>query len=164
MTNMVPQAPDCNRIVWKALEDYERELVQEGNELYIFAGPCGTGGTSADGSFTEIPLPERNTSGRITTDADGNAVPSGRNIPVPAFIWKIILVLPEGDNDLSRITAQTCIIVVEIPNKQGCGSTGSWQQYETNVDSIESATGFDFFDLLDDTVEDKLESTVSHYE
>ena len=38
MTNMVPQAPDNNRIVWVALEKYEREVVQQGKEAYIFAG------------------------------------------------------------------------------------------------------------------------------
>ena len=56
MTNMVPQTPDNNRIVWGALEKLEREFVKQGNEVYIFAGPLGKGGTSDKGYFEEIPV------------------------------------------------------------------------------------------------------------
>ena len=56
MTNMVPQSPDNNRIIWMHFENFERELAKEGNELYIVAGPYGTGGTSSKGTFDEIPV------------------------------------------------------------------------------------------------------------
>jgi len=80
MTNMLPQSPDLNRIVWVALEKYERQLALEGNELYIYAGGAGSGGEGQRGTFTEIP------------------VENGK-INVPAFCWKIILVLPQGTED-----------------------------------------------------------------
>jgi endonuclease G len=35
MTNMMPQVPEVNRGVWGDLEEYCRELVQQGKELYI---------------------------------------------------------------------------------------------------------------------------------
>ena len=35
MTNMMPQTPDNNRNTWGNLEDYSRELVSQGKELYI---------------------------------------------------------------------------------------------------------------------------------
>ena len=35
MTNMMPQVPEVNKGVWGDLEEYCRELVQQGKELYI---------------------------------------------------------------------------------------------------------------------------------
>ncbi|MEG4996187.1 DNA/RNA non-specific endonuclease [Microcoleus sp. B4-D4] len=41
----MPQVPELNRGVWGDLEDYCRELVQQGKELYIVAGPVGRKGS-----------------------------------------------------------------------------------------------------------------------
>jgi endonuclease G len=148
MTNMVPQAPDNNRIVWVALEKYERELVLAGKEVYIFAGPYGKGGTGDNGYFEEIPL----------------SLKDGREfaITVPSHTWKILLILPEADNDFERAvqSEQLQLIAVNVPNQQGCGKNGSWQQYLCSVDYIEEITGYDFFELLPDNVEEEIESSV----
>jgi len=144
MTNMVPQAPDNNRIVWVALESYERELALAGNEVYIFAGPVGTGGIGQKGQFDYIP---------VQLDDGTNLM-----INVPAYTWKILLVLPEGDDDLNRIDENTTVIAVCVPNVQGCNKEGSWQQYKCSIDYIEELTGFDFWELLPDELEDKLEA------
>ena len=50
MSNMVPQAPDLNRITWEKLESYCRDQVRDGDQvLYITAGPAGRGGVGSDG-------------------------------------------------------------------------------------------------------------------
>ena len=49
LTNIVPQSPRHNREVWKSLEDYERQLMNNGNDVYILAGVSGTGGTGQNG-------------------------------------------------------------------------------------------------------------------
>ncbi|BDC94096.1 endonuclease G [Treponema bryantii] len=149
MTNMVPQSPDNNRIVWVALEKYERELVLQGKEVYIFAGPLGAGGTGDKGYFEAIPV----------TKKDGTEL----SITVPAFTWKVLLILDEGEEDLSRVSADTQIIAVCVPNEKGCGKNGSWQQYLCSVDYIEENTGYDFFELLDDELESVLESQVMEF-
>lgn len=146
MTNMVPQAPDNNRIVWVALEKFEREYVQKGKEAYIFAGPLGVGGRGDKGYFEKIPV----------TLKDGSEL----EITVPAFTWKIILFLPEGQDDLSRINSQTEVLAVCVPNEQGCGKNGSWQQYLCSINYIEENTGYDFFELLPDELEEEIESRV----
>ena len=64
MTNMIPQAPANNREVWRELEEYSRDLVFEGKELYIIAG------------------------GERTQSTIGNG-----KISVPMSTWKIIVVL-----------------------------------------------------------------------
>ena len=149
MTNMVPQAPDNNRIVWVALEKYERELVLAGKEAYIFAGPFGRGGTGDKGYFEEIAVKTK----------DGRELA----ITVPAFTWKILLILPEGEEDFSRLVEQAGefeVIAVCVPNQKGCGKEGSWQQYVCSVDYIEEITGYDFFELLPDDIEEEIESKV----
>ena len=146
MTNMVPQSPDNNRIVWVALEKYERELVLQGNEAYIFAGPYGKGGTGDKGYFEEI----------LITQKDGTEL----SITVPSHTWKIILFMPEGEDDLNRVAEEAQVIAVCVPNEKGCGKNGSWEQYVCSVDYIEEITGFDFFELLPDEIEEKIESSV----
>lgn len=142
MTNMVPQSPNNNRVAWKDLESLERKLAQNGNELYIFAGPVGSGGVSESGTFTEIPCKEN----------------PDITINVPAYTWKILLVLPDGVNDISRIDSNTTVIAAMIPNTQDCIKKGSWEQHIVTVDDIENATGFDFFSELDDDTENAIES------
>ncbi len=148
MTNMVPQSPDNNRIVWVALEKFEREQVLQGKEAYIFAGPYGRGGTGDKGYFEEIPIKLK----------DGTELA----ITIPSHTWKIILFMPEGENDFERaVTEGLCeILAVNVPNEKGCGKNGSWQQYLCSVDYIEEITGYDFFELLPDDVEEKIESRV----
>lgn len=123
MSNIIPQAPDNNRVTWKNLEEYCRDLVDRGNELYIIAGAYGKGGSGSNGGTTH-------------TIADGRVM-------VPSRIWKIIVVLPEGGNDLARITSSIRIISVDMPNKQTVDKL-AWHDYRVSVDAIEAATGYDF--------------------
>ena len=140
MTNMIPQSPNCNRNVWKNLEAYERSLALSGNELYIIAGPYGKGGTSDRGSFKSIKLK------------------NGQQIEVPSHCWKIIMILPEGKNDVSRVNEDTKVLAAFIPNDQECASK-TWDAYITNVDYIEEKTSYDFFAILEDSIEDAIEES-----
>lgn len=144
MTNMVPQAPDNNRIVWVDLENFERELVNQGNEAYIFAGPLGSGGSGEKGSYFEA-IPIANDQLSIT---------------VPAFTWKIILILPEGEDDINRVTEESQVIAACIPNQKDCHKNGSWQQYLCSINDLEEKTGYNFFEFLPDDIEEKIESRV----
>ena len=153
MSNMIPQAPDCNRVLWKDLESYERRLAESGRELYIAAGPHGVGGQSGTGEWSEIELISKN-----SKKADG----SPRKIEVPAYCWKVVLVLDQGSGDLSRVTKDTPVIAVYMPNRQGIakidGKSVGWDAYLTTVDDIEAKTGYDFFANLPDDIEETIES------
>lgn len=108
MSNMLPQTGDLNRHVWEGLESYCRELVtKEKKELYVVAG------------------------GRDKADTIAH-----EKVAVPSFCWKVIVVLPEGDDDLQRINADTPVIAVDIPNRQGIAND-SWRNYLTTVRKIE---------------------------
>lgn len=153
MTNMIPQSPDCNRILWKNLESFERSLAESGKELYIIAGPCGTGGTSAAGYFEHIVIADG-------TDDDSEEL----LLNIPAFCWKIILVLDSGDDDMSRVTEETDVIAVCMPNAPRGDSPVFWYDYLTTVDFIEEQTGYDFFSALSEPVETVLESKIYCFE
>lgn len=124
MTNMMAQAPDNNQGPWEQLESYSRTLVNAGNELYIITGGTGTGGTGSNGGVT-------------MTVANGH-------VTVPAFTWKVIIVLPVGDNDVARVNKNTRTIAVIMPNVQGI-RTNDWRIYRVSVDTVEALTGFNFF-------------------
>lgn len=149
MTNMVPQSPDNNRVIWMHFENYERELVGNGKEAYIIAGPYGTGGQGENGKmFDSIDV----------TTKSGDSL----KMNVPAYTWKVLILLDKGKNDISRINENTTVIAINVPNKMGIAKDGDWEQYLTSIDEIEALTGYDFFELLPDDIEDALEEKVYH--
>lgn len=75
MSNMIPQSPANNREVWRELEEYSRNLVAQGKELYIVAGGSGTAEKIAQSK-----------------------------IIVPKYTWKVILVLERPDEEIKENT------------------------------------------------------------
>ena len=141
MTNMLPQAPQNNRQTWRLLEEYGRTLVEQGNELYILAGGYGIGGSGSKGGITE-------------TIADGKIV-------VPSRVWKVMLVITNGGDDLNRINTSTRIIAVDIPNTEA--SIGKkWHEYRVSVRDIEAKTGLNFFSKLPSATQNTIESRVDN--
>lgn len=139
MTNIAPQAPLLNQQTWEDLERYCRTLITEGKELYIIAGSYGVGGTGSLGDTT-------------------NSIASGK-IFVPGYFWKVIVVLPQGTNDLCRVNAATRIIAVAMPNVQSI-TANPWGYYRTSVDAIESATGLNLLSLVPTSIQTILEAAV----
>lgn len=129
MTNMIPQAPTNNQTTWANLESYSRTLATSGNELYIVAGGQGTSGYIAGGK-----------------------------VSVPTYTWKVMMVLPNGTNDVSRVTTSTRLIAVFMPNNNSVAS--DWKQYRVSVDYVEQMTGYDFFSNVADSTENAIESVV----
>ncbi|HEX8721091.1 MAG TPA: DNA/RNA non-specific endonuclease [Pyrinomonadaceae bacterium] len=141
MTNMMPQSPDNNQGPWANMENYLRTLTSSGNELYIVMGGAGSGGTGSNGGTT-------------TTVAGGH-------VAVPAQVWKVVIVLPSGTNDVSRVTTSTRTIAVIMPNTQGI-RTADWKTYRVSVDQVETLTGYDFFSNVPATVQSVIESRVDN--
>ncbi|TGE07683.1 DNA/RNA non-specific endonuclease [Hymenobacter fodinae] len=137
MTNMMPQAPDNNQGPWANLENYARTFLPS-NEVYIVCGSYGVGGTGSNGFAQTID------EGRVT---------------VPNRTWKVMVILPVGDNDVSRISATTRVIAIDMPNTNGIRNT-DWGTYRTSVDAIEAATGYDLLSALPVEVQAAIESKV----
>ena len=126
MTNMIPQAPQNNQQTWNNLEMYTRSLVTAGNEVYVIMGNYGTGGTGSNGGIT-------------TTIDDGH-------VTVPSNVWKVIVVISNGNNDPSHISISTRVIAVNTPNINSIGT--DWKSYRTSVDAIEATTGYDLLSYV----------------
>ena len=140
MTNMIPQAPNNNQRTWSGLEEYGRQLVSQGNEIYVIMGSYGKGGTGANGLA-------------ITID--------NGHVTVPKRVWKVLVVLPEGSNDLQRIAAgQARIIAVDTPNDNSVSP--EWRQYRVSIDAIEAATGLDLLSKLSPDVQTHLQASVDN--
>ncbi|HEX8286627.1 MAG TPA: DNA/RNA non-specific endonuclease [Pyrinomonadaceae bacterium] len=116
MTNIIPQLPANNQGPWADFENYLRTLAQQGQEIYIYAGGAGTAGTIALGKVT-----------------------------VPQVTWKVVLILPNGSNDLQRIGKGTRAFGIIVPNQAPLSQNAPWRQFRVTVDAIENLTGFNFF-------------------
>ncbi|RXK85251.1 DNA/RNA non-specific endonuclease [Filimonas effusa] len=126
MTNMIPQSPNLNQGPWSELEDQLRDnFVGTSNEAYIIMGSYGQGGL-----------------GRGKTDT-AKTIDNGR-VTVPKKVWKVAVILPKADgDDLMRITANTTILAVNMPNAENLYGTSdaerkAWRNYLTTVAEIEA--------------------------
>lgn len=119
MTNIVPQLADNNQGPWNDFENYCRSLAQSGNEIYIVSGVVGNIGTIANGK-----------------------------IVVPQYTWKVVLVLPNGSNDLDRVTKATRAFGIVVPNFPPVNRNAGWRAFRTSVDSVEALTGYNFFSSI----------------
>ena len=135
MTNMIPQAPENNQKTWTNLENYLRNLVVAGNEIYIIMGSYGTGGTGKNGA--------------------ANAINNGK-VTVPSNVWKVAVIIPEGTNDLNRVTSTIRVLAVNTPNINSINP--DWKQYITTIDAIETATGYDLLSALPVAVQNAIEA------
>ncbi len=123
MTNILPQSPDNNQGVWVQLENYCRQLVRSGKELFIISGGHGQGGIGKNGLKATV----------------GHG-----KVLVPAVTWKVILVLDKPNSGVAGVNKNTRTIAVIVPNKQGI-KYDPWQQYITSVKDVEKLTGYQFF-------------------
>lgn len=125
MTNIMPQSPDNNQGPWEQLESYCRSLVTGSyDELYIYSCNSGSQGTL-------------NNAGHIT---------------IPETLYKVVVVIPFlRGNDLARVTANTRVIAVAMPNVQGILNV-KWQTYRCSVNTVQNSTGLTFFTNIDPRV------------
>lgn len=137
MTNIIPQAPNNNRGAWADLEVYCRKIAEAGYELYIIAGVYGKAGIGSNG-------------GKSFTLDNGKMV-------VPESVWKVIVILPIGVDDVNRINEETRIIAVNIPNKQTITNT-KWGEYRLSIDDLEKITGYDYLSNVPTAIQKTLES------
>ncbi|SHK71340.1 DNA/RNA non-specific endonuclease [Hymenobacter psychrotolerans] len=140
MTNMVPQAPRNNQQTWANLEDYTRSFLSSGNEVYIICGSYGRGGTGSTGTLTQTL-----DNGRVT---------------VPNRLWKVIVILPTGTDDATRVSTSTRVIAIDTPNDNSINT--NWGQYRVSVDAIEQATGLDLLSAVATSTQQTIEAQIDN--
>ncbi|MGY0036803.1 DNA/RNA non-specific endonuclease [Pedobacter sp. NJ-S-72] len=137
MSNMIPQAPQNNQKTWANMENYLRTVASQGNEVYIIMGSYGSGGVGSKGAASTI------ANGKVT---------------VPSNVWKIAVIIPNGNDDMNRVTATTRVIAVNTPNINDINE--DWKGYRVSVRDIEKATGYDLLSSLPKNIQDAIETTV----
>lgn len=128
MTNFLPQLAANNQGAWEDFESYCRTLAQAGNEIYIVSGGAGNIGTIAQG-----------------------------RVVVPQVTWKVALVLPNGNNDLQRVTKGTRTIAIIVPNQPPLDINATWRQFRVSVDAVEALTGYNFFSNVPKITQEQIE-------
>jgi endonuclease G len=128
MTNMIPQIAANNQGPWEEFESYCRTLAQGGNEIYIVSGGAGIAGTIAGGK-----------------------------IVVPQVTWKVALVLPNGVNDLQRISKATRTIGIIVPNQLPLDINAPWRNFRVTVNHVENLTGYNFFSNVPKNTQELIE-------
>jgi endonuclease G len=142
-TNMVPQNQDNNAGDWEGLENYERKLANAGNTLYIISGGYGAGGKTQAGVL-------------YSTISNGH-------VTVPAQLWKVIIVVPNGDGtsaDVSKVTTSTRTIGMLFNNDSVANSMSTWGNYRVSIASIEQLTGFTFFSNVSSSINNVIKANV----
>jgi endonuclease G len=132
MTNILPQAPDNNQGPWRVLEDYCRELVMQGKELYIIAGGYGNQ-RSIGKSNIKITAPDR--------------------------VWKVIVVSDKPGLGVAGVNPNTRLIAVDMPNQQGIRED-DWRKFRVSVDLLEERTGYNFLTNVSDVIQVQIEKKV----
>ncbi len=137
MSNMCPQAAAFNRGIWKDLEDRVREWVRLYGAAYVVSGPV------------------------LSKPASEYPFIGQSKVAVPEFFYKAILVpiYQDGLDQTGAAALDACADVIAIafviPN-EACD--GDFWRYAASVDEAEEITGLDFFPLLEDDVENRVEA------
>jgi endonuclease G len=125
MSNMLPQTPYLNRGLWQQLEQHTRDLVTQGNTVYVVAGPV--------------------------YDKDFGEIGPNQDIPVPSKLFKVIIV-KDGDKfrTISVVMPNVLRTGEEPTNKESLcvdsaatpeGQNPEWQRYRSNLKEIQDVTG-----------------------
>jgi len=138
MTNMVPQLPENNQGPWVDLENYCRTLAAQGNEIYIISGGHGQ---AVNGSNQPI---------TIGSTAQNRVV-------VPKVTWKVVLVLANGNNDLTRASSRATRVFGVIMSNESIVQATPWRNYRVTVDAVEYLTGYDFFNQIPKNTQEIIE-------
>jgi len=132
MTNIIPQHPDNNQGAWNDFENYLRSVANAGNEVYTITGPTGNMGTI------------------------GSTVQN--RIVIPTHTWKVVLILPNGSDDLRRASRSSRafgIIMENLP--QNRNPPGGWRNFRVTVDEVEELTGYNFFSDIPQNTQELIE-------
>lgn len=138
MSNMIPQTPYLNRVIWEHLEAYTRQLVQHQNKkVYVIAGPIYDENFGAIGPKSDIQVPSKDFKVIIVLDA--NQTPADIN----AKTQMIAVIMPNTLENGNR----------PVANTQGClgfsttttGTANDWEKYQTTIDEVEKLSGITLF-------------------
>ena len=134
MSNMTPQTPYLNRVIWEHLEQYTRDLVQkQGKKVYIIAGPIYDQNFGKIGPNNDIAVPSKNF--KVIVVLEANQTPQDINNQTPIISVIMPNTLQDGSNPIADKT-QLC-----KPLNPGPLDVNDWTKYITNLAQVERLSG-----------------------
>ena len=79
-----------------------------------------------------------------------------QRVVVPSRLWKVIVVLDQSGAGIDGVSRNSQVIVIDMPNRDGI--SGRWQDYQTSIDQIEVATGYDLLSAVPEDIQTVLEA------
>jgi endonuclease G len=76
---------------------------------------------------------------------------------VPDVTWKVVLILPNGSNDVQRVTRATRAFGLIVPNHAPVNINDLWRPYRVTVDAVENLTGYNFFSVIPKNTQELIE-------
>lgn len=134
LSNASPQFHGFNDGMWKKLENEVREMVMDKGQAWIITGNAFL---SPDSIF----ISPRTWIGHLDE----------LNVAVPTHLFKVILARDE-DGDFSMYAF---LMLNERQRRKD-----STEDYMMTIDRLEQITGYDFFPVLPDSIEDRLENEI----
>lgn len=142
LSNMCPQGHDFNSGIWLDLEHQVRRWAERDSAICVACGPV---------------LPRKDKNGKLINPVTGEEYQLktiGRNkVLVPEHFFKVIL-SPFGDHPKA--------IGFIMPNQNVLRRDGRGnapiRDFAKNIDYVEKVTGIDFFAILPDDIENKIEA------
>ncbi|MFC1639799.1 DNA/RNA non-specific endonuclease, partial [Gemmatimonadota bacterium] len=138
LSNMSPQTPSLNRLMWRMLEEDVRELASKSANIWVFTGS-------------------------LFLDENGSLIEPtffiGENgVAVPTHFYKVVLA--EFRAPPASAASRANLFAFVMPN-QPAPLAGEPSDYLVTVDLVEALSGLDFFSVLPDSLEDRLEEEVA---
>jgi DNA/RNA endonuclease G (NUC1) len=134
-SNVLPQAAAVNQGPWAIMENYLGDFAKnQGKEVYVVEGGSSGPGFPSKGFI------------------------KGQNkIEMPGATWKVVLIMDHGKGlgDVHSVADLQAVAVI-MPNDPAVNS--DWTTYKTTIDAVEAFSGYDFFSLLPDNIENAIES------
>ena len=138
MSNMIPQTPYLNQVIWEHLEQYTRDMVQKnGKKAFVIAGPIYDINLGQIGPNSDIPVPSKDF--KIVFFIDANQTVSKIKDETPSIVVIMPNILKNGHNP-----------VASTPNCEGgidsadVANVNDWQVYKTTVSDVEAKSGLKF--------------------
>ncbi|MEM9977427.1 MAG: DNA/RNA non-specific endonuclease, partial [Cyanobacteria bacterium P01_D01_bin.2] len=86
----------------------------------------------------------------------GQQQPIANNSVIPpSRTWKVVVIF-DGEPTVDNVTARTETIAVDMPNSTRLEP--QWQTYQTSIDRIELATGYDLLSDVPEAIQAQVEA------
>lgn len=137
MSNMIPQTPYLNRVIWEHLEQHTRnQVITENKYAYVIAGPIYDKNFGAIGPKSDIQVPSKDFKVIVFLNKNQTANDIHEDTEM------IAVIMPNTFEDGSQhIVGTPCKPFTAAPNED----TADWQKYQATIDQIEQLSGIKLF-------------------